>query len=138
MNGNLLIKNSQKQSLDAFVVILPKVIGCDGWEQRQSSNYVEERYFRRAVLGLEITVAIADDSGFQDYQFSLWLKPISPCTAETSFVDGLADCVARQFAGCGYEVLCPHDSRQGSGGIIYRLNPDEGAKLREKVVKEEI
>jgi hypothetical protein len=138
MNGNLLIKNAQEQSLDAFVAILPKVIGCDRWEQRQSSNYVEERYFRRVVLGLEITVAVADDSGFKDYQFSLWLQPIGLGATETSFVDGLADCVARQFAVCGYDVLRPHDSRQGSGGIIYRLNQAEGAKPREKVVVEEI
>jgi hypothetical protein len=138
MNGNLLIKNTQKQSLDAFVAILPDVIGCDRWEQRQSSNYVEERYFRRVVLGLEVIVAIADDSEFQDYQFSIWLHPIATYAAEKSFLDGLADCVARQFAVCGYEVLCPHDSRQDSGGILYRLNPAEGAKPRERVVTEEI
>jgi hypothetical protein len=138
MNGNLLIKSAQKQSLDAFVAILPNVIGCNRWEQRQSSNYVEERYFRQVILGLEITVSIADDSEFRDYKFSLWLRPIGACAAETSFVNGLADCTARQFAVCGYEVLRPHDNRQGSGGILYRLNAAEGAKPREMVVTEEI
>jgi hypothetical protein len=138
MNGNLLVKNIQEQSLDAFAAILPDIMGCGPWEQRQSSNYVEERYFRHVVLGLEITVAIADDSEFQGYQFSLWLQPIGPCAAETSFVDGLADCVARQFAVCGYEVVRPHSTRQGSGGILYRLNPAEEAKPRERVVTEHI
>lgn len=138
MNGILLIKTSQNQSLDTFVAALPNVIGCDQWEQRQSSNYAEERYFRRIVLGLEIKVSIADYAEFQDYQFSLWLKPSGPCMAETSFVNGLTDCVARQFAVHGYEVFCMHDARRGSGGILYRLNPAEGAKPRERVVTEEV
>ncbi len=138
MNGNLLIRKSPKQSLDAFVTALPDIIGCDRWEQRQSSNYIEERYFRRVVLGLEITVAIADDAEFQEYEFSVWLQPIGPCAVEKSFVAGLADCVARQFACRGYEVLRPHDSRQGAGGTLYRMNPAENTRSRESVMTEEM
>ncbi len=73
MTGNLLIKKVKGQSLDTFVVALSDVIGCDRWEQRESSNYVEDRYFRCFVLGLEITASIADSSEFPEYDFSKYL-----------------------------------------------------------------
>lgn len=136
--STLLIKKTPQQSLDTFVASLAEAIGCDRWEQRQSSHYVEERYFRCLVLGLEIIAAIADYASYPDYQFCLWFQPTGLCAAEKSFLDGLADCAARQFAVRGYEVLRPHNNRQGSGGVLYRLNPDEGAKPRERVVAEEI
>ncbi len=43
MLGNLLIKNATgDQTLDAFVASLSQIVGCGQWEQRQSSNYVQE------------------------------------------------------------------------------------------------
>jgi hypothetical protein len=134
----LLIKGSQDQLLDTFVADLSHTIGCSQWEQRQSSNYVEERYFRCFALGLEITAAIADDSEFQNYDFWLCIEPEVGRNADKVFLAGLAECVAWKLALHGYEILRPHDSRKGSGGLIYRLNPDENAKPRERVVTEEI
>lgn len=137
MNGNLLIKKTAGQSLDTFVGALTNLIGCREWQQRQSSNYVEERYFRCFVLGLEITVAIADDSEFKNYDFLLCLIPESGC--RDAVLDGVADCVARKIAQHGYEVVRPFDiGHSGSGGMRYRLNPIEGTKPRERVIAEEI
>jgi len=138
MNGNLLIKKTDSQSLDMFVATLPDVIGCQKWEERHSSNYVEERYFRCFVLGLEITVAIADDAEFKNYDFWLCLLPEPGCGHHTNLMDGIADCVARKLAQHGHEVVRSYDiGRSGSGGMVYRLNPAEGAKPRERVVIEE-
>ena len=78
MLGELLIKKQSGQSLDGFIVGLSALIGCEKWEQRQSSNYVGERYYRCAVLGLEITAAVADDAEFADYDFWLTLEHCCP------------------------------------------------------------
>jgi hypothetical protein len=140
MSAELLIKKTGSQSLDSFVAALPNIIGLDRFEERHSTNCPpDERYFRRIVLGLEITVCVADEAEFQDYDFSVWLKPVTSHTREKSLLDGLADCVARQFAVCGYEVLRPHDViHRGGGGTIYRLNPTTGVTPRDRVLTEEI
>jgi hypothetical protein len=74
--SDLLIKKTEGQLLDAFVGALRDFLGCDRWEERESVDYVEARYFRCSVLGLEVTVAIADSAEFKDY----WNR-ICPCVA---------------------------------------------------------
>ena len=60
MNSNLSIKGDSKQSLEDFVGSLSQSIGQANWEERQSSNYLDERYFRSFVLGLELATAPAE------------------------------------------------------------------------------
>ena len=84
-------------------------IGCCPWEQRESSNYIEERYYCCFVLGLRATASIADDSEFPDYQFRLHLDP-EFLRSSTAFLAELADCVARKLVVKGDEVLRPFDS----------------------------
>jgi len=126
------------QSLDSFVVALSDVIGCDRWELRESSNYAEDRYFRCSVLGVEIAASIADSSEFTEYDFSLWFEPIASYSAEKAFIDGLADCTARQLALNGYVTLRPHSDRKGSGGTTYRPSTAQDVSLRERIFIEEI
>jgi hypothetical protein len=52
MIGNLLIKKAGSQSLDGFVAEFAERLGCGPFEERQSSNYVDERYFRCFALGI--------------------------------------------------------------------------------------
>jgi hypothetical protein len=134
MNGNIYIKTNRNQSLDAFVGHLPNVIGCRQWEQRQSSNYVEERYFRSFALGIEVTVAIADRSDLNDYDFWLFLEIRPGRGADRSFLDDVADCIAWCLASSGYTVLRPYDL--GNSGMLYR--PASGKGPRESVVTEEV
>jgi hypothetical protein len=77
--SDLLIKKTEGQLLDAFVGALRDFLGCDRWEERESVNYVEARYFRCSVLGLEVTVAIADSAEFKDYDFWLYFEPDASC-----------------------------------------------------------
>jgi hypothetical protein len=139
MCAQLLIQTFEDVSLDKFVSNLSPLICFRNWEQRFSSNYAEERYFRCLTLGLEITAAIADDSEFKDYHYSLHFEPEASCKGDIEFCDGLADCVARKLALSGFVVLRSLDfSRVGSGAVIYRSNPTEGTKPRDRVVTEEI
>ena len=139
MNSNLLVKGDSKQSLGAFVGSLSQSIGQMNWEERQSSNYVEERYFRSFVLGLELTAALADDNEFKDFEFWLCLQPEPGCRGDEPFLDGLGDCVARKLAQQGYQVIRPFNiGRAGAGGMVYRRNPEPNAKPRDRVLIEEV
>jgi hypothetical protein len=75
MGRSLLIKRIASQSLDMFVSSLKEIIGCPVWEERSSASYADERYFLCRVLGLEVTVAIADDNEFKDLDFWVFFKP---------------------------------------------------------------
>jgi hypothetical protein len=97
---------------------------------------VEARYFRCSVLGLEVTVAIADSAEFKDYDFCI-LSPAS-CRGCEAFLDGLADCVARKLAVHGYEVVRPFDfGRVGKGGMLYQLDPGAHEKPSGQVITKE-
>lgn len=138
MLGELLIKKQSGQSLDGFIVGLSALIGCEKWEQRQSSNYVGERYYRCAVLGLEITAAVADDAEFADYDFWLTLEARGVVPGDKAFLAGMADWVARVMAVGGYEVLRPLEpGRAGSGAVLYRGNPS-AANLLGRVITEDV
>jgi hypothetical protein len=139
MNSNILIKANATESLEAFVASLSGSLGPAQWEERKSSNYLGERYYRSFILGLELTVALTDDEEFKDFRFWLCFQSEPGCRGDEPFLDGLADCVARKLVQRGCEVVRPFDmGRIGSGGMVYRLNPHFAAKPRERVLTEEI
>jgi hypothetical protein len=139
MVADLAIKTADTQSLDAFVASLRRLIGCEHWEERQSSNYVEERYYRCFVLRIEITAAIADSVGFDDSQFWLHFAPSADLAENDRTLQGMADRVARTLALHSYEVIRPHDMlRTGGLATLYQLNPDPSDNLRDRVKITEI
>jgi hypothetical protein len=140
MNGNLLVKKTGSQTLNAFVAEFSECLGCGPFEERQSSNYLGERYFRCFALGLEITVAAADNAEFGDYDFWVCFETEDGCLSDQEdFLAGLADCAARKFALCGHDAVRPLDySRANSGAVLYRLNPLKGVDPRERVITEDI
>jgi len=134
MPAELLINSTDGQSLDGFVASLPSLIGCDRWEQRESSNYVEGRYYRCVVFGVEITAAIADDAEFKEWHLRLHFKPHEMLVDDKRCLDGLAECVARTLVLHSYDVIRPNDIvRPGGGAIRYELNRAEGVTLRDRI-----
>jgi hypothetical protein len=112
--------------LDDFITLLSSLTGSANWEQRASSNYVEERYYRCFVLGFEITASIADDSEFADRDFWLTFEPHRVMPEDRLFLDGIADWVARVLALEGFEVVRPLEpGRAGTGAVLYRRDPCE-------------
>jgi hypothetical protein len=139
MFGNLLVKKIDGQSLDAFVSELSRQVGCGNFEERQSSNYIDERYFRCSVLGIKVEVALADEAEFDSYDFWICFQPDGVYLDDKDFFDGLADCVARKLATCGRQVIRPLNfGRVGGGAIIYRRNPAENSGIHERVVTEDV
>ena len=138
MNGELLVRGKEGESLDLFVAGLPVLIGCGPWQERESSNYPEGRYYRCAVLGLGATASKSDDNEFSDYDFQLYFDP-EFFRAETSFLAELADCVARKLVISGYQVVRPFDSAHpGKGGLVYRFDPIAGKLPWEQVVTQRV
>jgi hypothetical protein len=136
---DLFIKKSQTmQTLDEFVNALPNLLGCGSWEQRESSNWPENRYFHCFALGLQIHACVADHSEFREYDFHLYFKP-ELWRSDSESLGGLADCVARKLVVSGYEVLRPFDSsRSGKGGLRYRFDPAVGTNPGQQVLTESI
>jgi hypothetical protein len=140
MNGELLVRRAggEKESLDTFVSFLPRLLGCGPWEEHESMNYVEERYYCCFVLGLRATASIADDSELPDYQFELYFDP-QFLRRSTDFLVDLADCVARTLVLNGYEVVRPFDSAHaGKGALTYRHDPTAGSMPWEQIITEKI
>jgi hypothetical protein len=138
MPGNLLIRSAFKQALDIFVEALKTILGCASWEQRDSSNYIDNKYFLSSVFGLKVTVAIADDDEFG--QFDFWMCIEAPMdTPNKEFLEGVADCVARKLSFNGYTVVCPFDmGRVGSGAMLYQPNPTKTVGGSDEILIEEI
>lgn len=47
-------------------------LGAHGWEQRQSSNYAEDRYLHSLVEGFHVCLALSDDV-VEGYPLLLWV-----------------------------------------------------------------
>jgi hypothetical protein len=137
MPGQLLIKKRAGELLDEFVAVIDKIIGPMKWEEHESANYIDERYFLASAVAMKVKVAIADDSEFSDYDYWINIDLSVAGVSERSFLDGVADAVARAVALHGYEVLRPNDmSRVGNGGFVYRLNPNTEVRPRERIIVE--
>lgn len=138
MSGELLVKRQNDQTIEAFISSLSTLLSCGPWEERESSNYIDYRYFRCFVLALEVTVAIADDDEFSSYDFQVFLEP-EVFQTETGFLARVADCIARKLALHGYLVLRPFDSsRRGRGAISYSVDTSVGSMSWEHVITTEI
>lgn len=140
MGNHLFIKTTKIIKLDSFVVLLSALIGCPNWEKRESSNYVEEEYYKCEVLGLEFTVAIADEAEFPDYSFWLALELIEDKNNlghEQDFLDNVTDRIARILVVNGYNVIRPFKlGRADSGAIVYRINGTMGDDFKDKIITE--
>jgi hypothetical protein len=137
MPGHLLIKKRAGETLDDFVAMIDTIIGPIKWEERESTNYVNERYFAASAVALKVKIAIADDTEFSDYDHWISIDVSVAGVGDRSFLDGVADAVARAVTLHGYEVLRPNDmSRAGNGGSVYRLNPNAELWSRERIIVE--
>ena len=137
MPGQLLVRKRAAESLDGFVTVLDRIIGPIKWEEHESVSYVDGRYFLASAMALDVMVAIADDDEFEDYDYWISIGVRGAGVSERSFLDGVADAVARAVTLHGYEVLRPNDmSRTGNGGFVYRLNPHAESWSRERIIVE--
>jgi hypothetical protein len=76
--------------LDVFVKQFFAVVAASKVEERESSNYVDGRYFRGRVGDASFTVSLADYDGNEDLPFWVHIKSDTPdLETFTSMIDEL-------------------------------------------------
>lgn len=70
---NLLGVLNTEKGLDAFAVQFFEIIGASQFEERESSNYVDGRYFRGSINEATFTISLADDGGNEDLPFRIFI-----------------------------------------------------------------
>jgi hypothetical protein len=140
MPGQLLIKKRAGETLDNFVAVIDTIIGPIKWEERESTNYIDHRYFVASAVALKVKIAVADEAEFSDYDYWISIGVSVAGVGERSFLDGVADAVARAVALHGYEVFRPNDmSKAGdNSGFVYRLSSNTELRSRERIIVEAI
>ncbi len=123
MFGHIFIStDSATQPLEEFARRLFSRLGVAHFEERESSNYVEGHYFRGIAVGIEITVAYADEQGLQDYRFWVSLEPEPPGIQDGHYLHEHAHTLARLLSQHGWRCFVPDDFTTVSGdheGKIY-------------------
>jgi hypothetical protein len=79
-------------------------------DKRESINWPDGIYYHGAALGLRVTLSLADDSDFPDYQLSVSFRSLVSVTQNDRYrLDGFADLVARFLAAKGFKVARPFE-----------------------------
>jgi hypothetical protein len=104
MYGNLFVRRTGHESLREFAAAVYQLLGVTKVSERNSSNYSGETYFVGTALAMDLTVALADEDGFEDYAFWISLKRNGPRVQDDSYLDRCGDVIARVLAMNGYEV----------------------------------
>jgi hypothetical protein len=95
-------------------------------ERRESSSYVDEEYYKGVALSITVKFARADEADLEGYDFWIHLQPTEVWLENPSFVDGLADLLARRLTLAGEQVVrVPDAERKDSRKVFYSIN--EGA-----------
>ncbi len=110
MFGHVFIAtDSSQQSLEEFARRLFSRLGVAHFEERESSNYVEGHYFRSVAVGIEITVAYADEQGLQDYRFWISMQPEPSGNPDGNYLHEHAHTLAQMLSQHGWRCFVPDD-----------------------------
>jgi len=105
-------------------------------EEHRSANYWGEQYFIAYAGDLSLTVALADESGFEDYDYWISIKPAEHGRGSIQ-ANVIGDELARRLTVNGFEVARPYSQEDWLfrkpivRRIVYRKKPttaDEGAE----------
>jgi hypothetical protein len=70
----LFIKAPRSESLAHFASQIAVMSRSSPWEERDSVNYPEGRYFRQRFGALEIVAQVADDTEYPTADFLVWIR----------------------------------------------------------------
>lgn len=68
-DADLLMNASGVTSLDAFAVLFFELLGIEKFQERESSHYIDGRYFIAAHDGWSYQVMLSDDEYHKDLPF---------------------------------------------------------------------
>ena len=118
---------SKEQPLEEFARRLFCRLGVAHFEERESPNYVEGRYFRSIALGLEVVIAYADAEGLGSYRFCVTLEAEQSAGHDASYLQDHAHTLARLLSQHGWRCFVPDDVATVGGeheGRVYEAHRD--------------
>jgi hypothetical protein len=135
MSGDLFVKGQRREPLGHFVRRIARLVDLEHVERRESGNYVEGEYFTATTLSLTVRFARADEIDLDGYDFWINLQPTGAWVEDNSFVDGLADLLARRMTIAGESVVrLVTAERKGGRKVFYALNAAAPHASSEQVV----
>jgi hypothetical protein len=138
MAGDIFVKAQEEDTLETFVRRVANLFNLAHVERRESSSYVDEEYYRGIALSLEVTFARADEPDVHGYDFWINLGPSDPWVEDPSFLDGLADLLARRMTIAGESVMrLRRSQRKGARNVFYTLSVGALHASRDQVVTTE-
>ncbi len=105
MQVHLLLAHPSVSDLDEFLARISKVLGWPDLEERESSNYLEDRYFRGVVDGLEVMVCyagslvsgnISDPDNDEQKDLPYWVELKSDLLSEPELIEA-ADAIVKMM-----------------------------------------
>lgn len=98
---DLLCSSNISQTLDDFAAIFFKAMDNDNYEERESSNYVDGRYFIGHVLSQKTIVALIDEEGFDDLMYWIFIE----CKSDDALSNQLLDSIVKEkLLPLGFQV----------------------------------
>jgi hypothetical protein len=99
---NLLCAHAAKPSLREFAEAFFDAAGIVDGQERESSNYVEGRYFKGSRDGAEFTVALSDEEGNED--LPVWVQVAAHLDADGALDDAVSRVVRERLLAAGFRM----------------------------------
>lgn len=115
---NLLCAHLGTTGLSEFAEAFFKAAGIVDGQERESSNYVEGRYFKGSREGAEFTVSLSDEEGNEDLPF--WVQVAADVSADGFLEDAVSRVVQERLVVEGFRVARMVDfGKRGEQRIDY-------------------
>lgn len=99
---NLLCAHADKPSLYEFAEAFFDAMGIVDGQERESSNYIEGRYFKGSRDGAEFTVSLSDEEGNED--LPVWVQVAANLDADGALDDALSCVIRERLLAAGFRV----------------------------------
>lgn len=102
-SSDIFVRVPENVDLHTFAKSAFAVFDLQHFEERESSNYVDGHYFMHRSHELQIKIAEADESNFDDYHF--WIDVFS--TSNNEAAEDIAHKLARKLSQAGWQAFVP-------------------------------
>lgn len=99
---DVLFDNPTVKTLSQFAAVIADVLEIAEFEQRESSNYIDEIYFRGRSGKIEIEAALTDDVDHEDLPY--WLYLSSSEISEAKIIEFIDLKVIDELLPLGFEA----------------------------------
>lgn len=133
MNKQIYIKSVNKSTLETFSKHIFEEFNIKNFSIRESDFYVCGEYYSTSILGVKITVAIADEENLSDYNYVIIIEYRDYTNTNKSFLEQLADFIAKELLNKDYEIAIPETVREDSKIHLYSSKFKDSPRIVDKV-----